>query len=105
MKKDVQVSSATYISGYNGEQGGTTSFGNLYSVAGGKGGTGAQFVGTRLNRGSAVGTSYGNLASGQSGGCSIGSYGTGGNGGSGNASGSSHGANGQPGAVIIKFLG
>lgn len=92
----------------NGQDGGTTKFGNLYSISGGKGGGGAHvylYNNKEVDDG-ANGASVGSLASGKSGGATTGSYGDGGSGGSATYySGAESGSTGQNGVIIIKLIG
>lgn len=92
----------------NGQDGGTTKFGNLYSISGGKGGGGAHvylYNSKEVDDG-ANGASVGSLASGKSGGATTGSYGNGGSGGSATYySGAESGSTGQNGVIIITYLG
>lgn len=91
----------------NGQDGGTTKFGSLYSVAGGKGGGGAHvylYNNKEVDDG-ANGASVGSLASGSSGGATTGSYGNGGSGGSATYySGAESGSAGQSGAVFVTLI-
>lgn len=105
-------SSHIYI-GDNGSDGGTTSFGTLLSIEGGKGGTKGKYsmVTDKKTNGTA-GASVGSLASGQSGGATTGSYGNGGNKptyekiySSGSAKVMTNGKSGTDGVIIITYLG
>lgn len=88
------------VSSSDGRQGGTTSFGSLYSIAGGFGGDRAWTEDGSGYNGNA-GSSNGNLASGTSGGCSLSGYTSRGNGGSGGSGRNGDGSSGSSGIAII----
>ena len=95
----------------SGSDGGTTSFGNLFSVSGGKGGGGGYATAGGTETAGSNGSSSGSLASGSSGGATIGSYGNGGRGSYGfwdyeeDYFGLKDGSAGTKGVAIITYLG
>lgn len=88
------------VSSSDGSQGGTTSFGNLYSITGGYGGDRAWTEDGSGGDGE-DGSSNGNLASGTSGGCSLSGYTSRGDGGYGGSGRNGDGSSGNSGIAII----